>query len=60
LHLNNIKFPLFMLEFLKLHLFWLPMLVALCLQDLLSLGSYYYYNDLYLLFLFHFCANKNL
>jgi hypothetical protein len=27
--LNNIKFPLFLLEFLKLHLFCLPMLVAL-------------------------------
>jgi hypothetical protein len=32
--LNNIKFPLFMLKFLKLHLFCLPMLVALCFQDL--------------------------
>jgi hypothetical protein len=29
MHLNIIKFPLFLLEFLKLHLFCLPMLVAL-------------------------------
>jgi hypothetical protein len=34
LHLNNIKFPLFMLKFLKLHLFCFPMLVALCFHDL--------------------------
>jgi hypothetical protein len=34
MHLNNIKFPLFMLEFLKLHLFCFPMLVALCFHDL--------------------------
>jgi hypothetical protein len=32
--LNNIKFPLFLLEFLKLHLFCLPTLVALCFHDL--------------------------
>jgi hypothetical protein len=32
--LNNIKFPLFLLEFLKLHLFCLPMLIALCFHDL--------------------------
>jgi hypothetical protein len=32
--INNIKFPLFLLEFLKLHLFYLPMLVALCFHDL--------------------------
>jgi hypothetical protein len=32
--LNNIKFPLFLLEFLKLYLFCLPMLVALCFHDL--------------------------
>jgi hypothetical protein len=32
--LNNIEFPLFLLEFLKLHLFCLPMLVALCFHDL--------------------------
>jgi hypothetical protein len=32
--LNNIEFPLFLLEFLKLHLFCLPMLVALCFQVL--------------------------
>jgi hypothetical protein len=34
MHRNNIKFPLFSLEFLKLHLFCLPMLVALCFHDL--------------------------
>jgi hypothetical protein len=34
MHLNNIKFPLFMLKFLKLHLFRFPMLVALCFHDL--------------------------
>jgi hypothetical protein len=34
MNLNNIKFPLFLLEFLKLHLFCLPMLVALCFYDL--------------------------
>jgi hypothetical protein len=32
--LNNIKFPLFLLEFLKLHLFCLPMLIALGFHDL--------------------------
>jgi hypothetical protein len=34
MHVSNIKFPLFLLEFLKLHLFCLPMLVALCFHDL--------------------------
>ena len=34
MYLNNIKFPLFMLKFLKLHLFCFPMLVALCFHDL--------------------------
>jgi hypothetical protein len=34
MQLNNIKFPLFLLKFLKLHLFCLPMLVALCFHDL--------------------------
>jgi hypothetical protein len=33
-HLNNIKFPLFMLKLLMLHLFCFPMLVDLCFQDL--------------------------
>jgi hypothetical protein len=33
MHLNNIEFPLFLLEFLKLYLFCLPMLVALCFHD---------------------------
>ena len=34
MHLKNIKFPLFMLKVLKLHLFCFPMLVALCFHDL--------------------------
>jgi hypothetical protein len=34
--LNNIKFPLFMLQILKMYLFCLPMLVTMCLIDLLS------------------------
>ena len=34
MHLNNTMFPLFMLNFLKLHLFYLPMLVTLCFVDL--------------------------
>jgi hypothetical protein len=34
--LNNIKFPLFMLQILKLHLFYLTMLVTMCLIDLFS------------------------
>jgi hypothetical protein len=36
MHLNNIKFPLYMLKILKLHLFYLPMLVTMCLADLFS------------------------
>jgi hypothetical protein len=36
MHLNNIKFPLFMLQILKLHLFYLPMLITMCLVDLFS------------------------
>jgi hypothetical protein len=34
IHLNNIKFPLFMLKILKSYLFCFPMLVALCSHDL--------------------------
>jgi hypothetical protein len=34
--LNNIKFPLFMLQILKLHLFHLSMFVTMCLVDLFS------------------------
>jgi hypothetical protein len=34
MHLNNIKFLLFVLKILKLHLFCFPMLVALCFHDL--------------------------
>ena len=33
-YFNNIKFPLFMLKVLKLHLFCLPMLIALCFNEL--------------------------
>ena len=36
IYLNNIKSSLFMLKFLKLHLFCLPMLVTLCFIDLFS------------------------
>jgi hypothetical protein len=32
--LNNIKFPLFMLQILKFHLFYLSMFVTMCLVDL--------------------------
>jgi hypothetical protein len=34
--LNNIKFPLFMLQILKLHLFYLSMFVTMRLVDLFS------------------------
>jgi hypothetical protein len=34
--LNNIKFPLFMLQILEWHLFYLSMLVTMCLVDLFS------------------------
>jgi hypothetical protein len=34
--LINIKFPLFMLQILKLHLFYLSMFVTMCLVDLFS------------------------
>jgi hypothetical protein len=34
--LNNIKFSLFLLEFLKLHLFYLSMFATMCLVDLFS------------------------
>jgi hypothetical protein len=34
MHLNNIKFPLFLLKVLMLDLFCFPMLVALCFNDL--------------------------
>jgi hypothetical protein len=33
---NNIKFPLFMLQILKLHLFYLSMFATMCLVDLFS------------------------
>jgi hypothetical protein len=36
MHLNNIKFPLFMLKILKLHLFCVPMLITMRLFDLFS------------------------
>src|SRR3954465_1473333 len=34
IHLNNIKFPLYMFKVLKFHLFCLPMLATLCFIDL--------------------------
>ena len=34
IYFNNIKFPLFMLKVLKLHLFCLRMLIALCFNEL--------------------------
>jgi hypothetical protein len=34
--LNNIEFPLFMLQFLQWHLFYLSMLATMCLVDLFS------------------------
>jgi hypothetical protein len=34
MHLNNTKFPLFILKVLMLHLFRHPMLIALCFHDL--------------------------
>jgi polyferredoxin len=34
--LNNIEFPLFMLQILKLHLFYLSMFATMCLIDLFS------------------------
>jgi polyferredoxin len=34
--LSNIKFPLFMLQILKLHLFYLTMFATMCLVDLFS------------------------
>ena len=40
-YLNNIKFPLFMLKFLKLHLLCLPMLVALCFNYFFFLEDSY-------------------
>jgi hypothetical protein len=36
MHINNIKFPLFMLKIMKLYLFYLPMLVTMCFFDLFS------------------------
>jgi hypothetical protein len=40
--LNNIEFPLFLLEFLKLYLFCLPMLAALCFHDLSLYKNLFY------------------
>jgi hypothetical protein len=39
--LNNIEFPLFLLEFLKLYLFCLPMLFCFALSLLVSLQDYF-------------------
>jgi hypothetical protein len=41
-HLNNIKFPLFMLKVLMLHLFCFPMLVALCFHDLFLYKTHFH------------------
>jgi hypothetical protein len=56
MHLNNIKFPLFMLKILKLHLFCFPMLVALCFMTcfftrLFFIGSGSYLNVFRIYFL---------
>jgi hypothetical protein len=61
MHLNNIKFPLFMLKILKLHLFCFPMLVALCFHDLFLYTILFYRkwvrlkSNSYLLFDALFC-----
>jgi hypothetical protein len=39
MHLNNIKYPLFMLKVLMLHLFCLPMQVASCFNNLFFLQN---------------------
>jgi hypothetical protein len=54
MHLNNIKFPLFLLEFLKLYLFYLPMLVALCFHDL-SLYKTLFHRKWFRFNLFRIC-----
>jgi hypothetical protein len=41
MHLNNIKFSLFILKFLKLHLFCFPMLLALCFHDLFLIRLFF-------------------
>jgi hypothetical protein len=58
MHLNNIKFPLFMLKVLMLHLFYLPMLVGSCFNNLfltkfLFIGSGLDLNVLDICFLTH-------
>jgi hypothetical protein len=60
MHLNNIKFHLFMLKILKLHLFCFPMLVALCFHDLFLYKILFHrkwgtLKKLYLLFDALFC-----
>jgi hypothetical protein len=54
--LNNIKFPLFILQILKLHLFYLSVFVTMCLVDLFSykilcIGSGLDLNVFYICFL---------
>jgi hypothetical protein len=56
MHLNSIKFPLFMLKFLKLRLFCFPMLVALCFHDLflyktLFNGKWFRFKKIHIFFL---------
>ena len=41
MYLNNIKFPLFMLKILELHLFCFPMLACLCFHDLFSYNIFF-------------------
>jgi hypothetical protein len=54
MHLNNIKFPFFMLKILKLHLFCFPMLVALCFHDLFVYKIFFIGSGLDLK-VFHIC-----
>jgi hypothetical protein len=64
IHLNNIKFPLFMLKILKLRLFCFPMLVALCFHDLFLYKILFHRKCFrlksvsYLLFYALFCFNS--
>jgi hypothetical protein len=54
MHLNNIKFPLFLLEFLKLHLFCLPMLLLCAFMTCLFTRLFFIGSSLDLN-LFHIC-----
>src|ERR1041385_4470130 len=60
---NNIKFPLFMLKVLKLHLFWHPMLISLCFNELFLYKIHFHRKHVrlkcvwYLLLYALFCAS---